>query len=90
MKSALLNNLQSIIGCFSKSTSDEDVRSELKSLCHAHGDNVTVARQSRIVGADDGKRHFLIAFQSNADAILFAHDTHRETYGPSGVMINVS
>jgi hypothetical protein len=89
MKTALFSNLQSIVGCFSKSTPDDEVTSELINLCNAHGDDVTVARQVHITGPDDGKRHFLVLFKSITAAVYFARSTDRVTDGSDGVTIKV-
>jgi hypothetical protein len=88
MRTALFSNLQSIVGCFSKSTPDDEVTSELISLCNAHGDNVTVAKQTP--NSPSGERHFLIGFESITDAIQFAVRTDRVTHENDGVMIKVA
>jgi len=90
MKTALFNNLQSIMGCFNKLTPDYEVTSELISLCDAHGDNVTVAKLGQLFGPDDGRRHFLILFKSIAAAVYFAKSPDRVTDGCDGVVINVA
>ena len=85
----LSESLLTLASGFDKSTPDTKVEAALIEFCKTQGFKVNAAAATKVLAGDDGKRFFLIYFESTIEAIRFASKTYRTTFGHNGVMIEV-
>jgi hypothetical protein len=80
---------EKLLSGFNASTPDHEIEEGLKSLYKNFGSEVSVRKLDLATEPIDGKRLFIIKFETNSDAVLFASQIGQQAFGTYGLLIEV-
>lgn len=89
MQIKLTDALQKLLSGLKSTTLDAEVATALTKFCKGYGNDVVVERHARNSVPLNGKRSFLIFFESSDEASQFAYEASGVTYGHEGVLVEV-
>ncbi len=85
----LSESLTNLISGFDQTTPDVDIEIALIEFCKEQGFKVKASNATKVFAGDNGKRFFLVYFETSRDAILFASKSYCTTFGHNGVMVKI-